>query len=64
MLKPSGMTNPADHFVPESLRTTPRSFWEHIFNDHELDGCNNLEKLLAGCEIIAAVDRVDLLTAA
>jgi hypothetical protein len=58
------MTNPADHFVPDSLRPAPLSFWEHIFKDHELDGCNNLEKLLAGCEIIAAVDRVDLLVAA
>jgi len=58
------MTNPADHFVPESLRPAPINFWAHIFNDQELAGCNNLEKLLAGCEIIAAVDRVDLLIAA
>jgi hypothetical protein len=58
------MTNPADHFVPPSLQTAPLSFWERLFRDHELDGCDNLEKLLAGCEIIATVDRVDLLDAA
>ena len=64
MLKSSRMHNPADLFVPSSLQRAPRSFWERIFTDHELDGCDNLEKLLAGCEIIAAVDRVDLLDAA
>ena len=58
------MQNPAEVLVPASLHTSQPSFWERIFSDHELDGCANLEKLLVGCEIIAAVDRVDLLDAA
>jgi hypothetical protein len=40
-----------------------RSFWERIANEEELRDCASLEKLLAGCEIIAALDGVDLLAA-
>jgi len=39
------------------------SLWERILNAEELCDCNNLEKLLAGCEIIAALDGRDLLAA-
>ena len=39
------------------------TFWERIISDDELRDRANLEKLLAGCEIIAALDRVDLLAA-
>jgi len=38
-------------------------FWIRILNDEELRHCDNLQKLLAGCEIIAALDGVDLLAA-
>jgi hypothetical protein len=36
-------------------------FWRHILRDEELRQCDSLQKLLAGCEIIAALDSVDLL---
>ena len=38
-------------------------FWERLLSDHSLEGHADLEKLLAGCEIIAALDDVDLLPA-
>ena len=41
----------------------PLSFWERIVEKEELRGCEALEKLLVGCEIIAALDGVDLLAA-
>jgi hypothetical protein len=39
------------------------SFWQHILEEEELRDCPPLEKLLAGCEIIAALDGIDLLAA-
>jgi hypothetical protein len=39
------------------------SFWQRILNEQELRDCAPLEKLLAGCEIIAALDGEDLLAA-
>jgi hypothetical protein len=39
------------------------NFWQHILGDNTLQNCNDLEKLLAGCEIIAALDDLDLLAA-
>ena len=53
-----------DLFGQSTLRTIAPRFWEKILNDDQLENCNDLEKLLVGCEIIAAVDRVDLLLAA
>ena len=53
-----------DFFGQSNFRTNAPRFWEKILNDDQLEDCNDLEKLLAGCEIIAAVDRVDLLLAA
>ena len=49
----------------EQLKFSPgiSSLWERILNADELDGCGNLEKLLAGCEVIAALDGCDLLAA-
>ena len=44
-------------------RNTEADFWLRILRDKELRGCDNLQKLLAGCEIIAALDGVDLLAA-
>ncbi len=58
------MPTPTDLFGESSFRTAPANFWERLVNDDQLDGCDDLEKLLAGCEIIAALDRVDLLQAA
>ena len=56
------MLNPA---VIESRagRSVADNFWFHILTDEALDGCDDLQKLLVGCEIIAALDAVDLLEA-
>jgi hypothetical protein len=52
------MLNPA---VIDSAKAS--NFWTHILNNEELQSFDDLEKLLVGCEIIAAVDAVDLLAA-
>jgi hypothetical protein len=39
------------------------NFWLRILRDEQLRNCDNLQKLLVGCEIIAALDGVDLLAA-
>ena len=55
--------------IPESFielnerKTPPPDFWLRILRDEELRNCDNLQKLLVGCEIIAALDGVDLLAA-
>jgi hypothetical protein len=56
------MLNPA---VIEShaTRSVAENFWFRILTDEELGDCNDLQKLLVGCEIIAALDAVDLLAA-
>lgn len=56
------MLNPA---VIESnaTRSVAENFWFRILTDKELGDCDDLQKLLAGCEIIAALDAVDLLAA-
>jgi hypothetical protein len=56
------MLNPA---VIEShaTRSLSENFWFRILTDQELGNCDNLQKLLVGCEIIAALDAVDLLAA-
>jgi hypothetical protein len=38
-------------------------FWQRLVGQQELQECTSLEKLLAGCEIIVALDGVDLLAA-
>ena len=59
------MNNGADssNFPLTSWRI-PANFWELFLKDEQLAGCNNLEKLLAGCEVIAALDHIDELLAA
>lgn len=56
------MLNPA---VIESHapRSAGQNFWSRLLTDEELGDCDDLQKLLAGCEIIAAVDAVELLAA-
>jgi hypothetical protein len=39
------------------------NFWARLFTDSSMQSLGDLEKLLAGCEIIAALDDLDLLTA-
>jgi hypothetical protein len=56
------MLNPA---VVDRLNTKPdyAEFWLRLLNDATLQNCDDLEKLVIGCEIIAALDAVDLLAA-
>jgi hypothetical protein len=61
LLKHRFMLNPA---VIDPVKThDPISFWTHILNNEELQNFDDLEKLVVGCEIIAALDAVDLLAA-
>jgi hypothetical protein len=57
------MSIPIDLFGQSELRVATLAFWKRILNDEKLRECDNLEKLLAGCEIIAALDGRDLLAA-
>ena len=38
-------------------------FWLHLLNDYALRDWDELEKIVIGCEIIAALDAADLLAA-
>ena len=62
MLKKFAMLNPA---ILESakMNRVPSDFWLRIFNNDALSDCDDLEKLVVGCEIIAALDAIDLLAA-
>ncbi|MEO6969774.1 MAG: hypothetical protein ABI217_02635 [Chthoniobacterales bacterium] len=51
------------NFSLDDSEHQPLSFWERLAEKEELQGCEALEKLLVGCEIIAALDGVDLLAA-
>ena len=57
----AGMLLPALLIESNDTRIRGTDFWQCIFRDEQLRHCDNLEKLLAGCEIIAALDGVDLL---
>lgn len=60
--KEEGMTStPQFNVATEPAKIV--SFWERLLNEEELRDRAPLEKLLAGCEIIAALDGVDLLAA-
>ena len=45
-------------------RRIPANFWELFLKNELLNGRDNLEKLIAGCEVIAALDQIDELLAA
>ena len=45
-------------------RRIPNNFWAMFLKDDQLAACDNLEKLVAGCEVIAALDQIDELLAA
>jgi hypothetical protein len=45
------------------MNLQPPSFWQQIVNDESLKNADDLAKLLAGCEIIVALDDLDLLAA-
>lgn len=50
--------------VEPTSRRISANFWVRFLQDSQLTGCNNLEKLVAGCEVIAALDQIDELLAA
>jgi len=56
------MLNPAA-IEPIKLKPNCAEFWLRLLNNEELQDFNDLEKLVLGCEIIAALDAVDLLAA-
>jgi hypothetical protein len=62
VLKSSVVLNPA---VIEFSRAkeTSSNFWSRLLNDEQLKNFDDLEKLVIGCEIIAALDSVELLAA-
>ena len=62
MLKETSVINPTE-FTDMAETNSGANFWQRILNDGALASCDSLEKLLAGCEIIAAVDDLDLLAA-
>ena len=55
------MLNPAIQETANPKNTG--DFWLRLLNDQDLRDCDDLEKLVIGCEIIAALDTVDLLAA-
>lgn len=62
LLKKRLMLNPALVEVP-TASPQHANFWLRLVNDKALHDCNDLEKLIIGCEIIAALDAVELLAA-
>jgi hypothetical protein len=57
------MLNPAVIEFSEA-KAESSDFWIRLLNDEQLRDFADLEKLVIGCEIIAALDAVDLLAAA
>jgi hypothetical protein len=56
------MLNPAI-VEPAKSNSISGDFWLRLLNDEQLSACDDLEKIVIGCEIIAALDMVDLLAA-
>ena len=50
-------------FTETPVREKQPGFWEQLLADPSLGGLTDLEKLVAGCEIIVALDDLDLLAA-
>jgi hypothetical protein len=62
LLKCGFMINPAV-LEPTKSSELPEGFWLRLFNNEELRDCDDLEKIVIGCELIAALDAVELLAA-
>jgi hypothetical protein len=58
----SVMLNPAV-LVSSKTKIAGTNFWFQLLRNEELQNCDDLQKLVIGCEIIAAVDAVDLIAA-
>jgi len=57
------MLNPATFIASNETKIPASGFWFRILRDEQLRNCDDLQKLLVGCEIIAALDGVDHLAA-
>jgi hypothetical protein len=57
------MLIPATLLESTETKILAADFWLRILRDEQLRHCDNLQKLLVGCEIIAALDSVELLAA-
>ena len=60
------MLNPAIVLKTKASSPAPANFdnfWARILRDEILSDCDDLQKLVVGCEIIAALDAVDLVAA-
>ncbi len=62
MLKQISMLNPA-MIESATTRDAATGFWFRFLNDEQLQDCDDLQKLVIGCEIIAALDALSLLAA-
>jgi hypothetical protein len=57
------MNEPVDLFGQSEFRAGVPGFWERFLNSESVSELTDLEKLLAGCEIIAALDGTNLFLA-
>ncbi|HSH39408.1 MAG TPA: hypothetical protein VK993_11540 [Chthoniobacterales bacterium] len=55
------MINPT--LLANTTENSSIGFWQRILNDGALENCADLEKILAGCEFIVALDDLELLAA-
>lgn len=60
----SSMFSTVDLFGGSDFRAMTPSFWQRLLNDDALADCGDLEKIVIGCELIAALDDAELLAAA
>jgi hypothetical protein len=63
VLKKLNVLNPALAIESRKRNSPADNFWLRIVTDESLRHCDDLQKLVIGCEIIAALDGVDLLAA-
>ena len=63
VLKKSNVLNPTLVIESRKWNSPADNFWFRIVTDETLRDCDDLQKLVIGCEIIAALDAVDLLAA-
>jgi hypothetical protein len=57
------MDQPVDLFGQSEFRAAAPGFWEKFLSNESVRELSDLEKLLAGCEILVALDGLDFLPA-
>ena len=63
VLKLRRMSEPVDLFGQSEFRAVAPNFWQRFLNIESVSELSDLEKLLAGCEMIIALDETNLLLA-